>query len=99
MRMSSLVRLSAVAAAAASLVMLPTAAFAGEVTGNGGETGAPRHAASECAFSGLEDVVGSPLRTQTPHEVYADFLTPPRVINPAPGTPGMACNPAKVGRR
>ena len=31
------------------------AAFAGEIGGNGQGTGAPDHAASSCAFSGLED--------------------------------------------
>ena len=32
-----------------------SAAFAGEVTGDGKVTGAPAHANSECSFSGLED--------------------------------------------
>ena len=32
-----------------------SAAFAGEITGNGKVTGAPGHANSECSFSGLED--------------------------------------------
>jgi len=87
----------AVSVATTSMLMLPAAASAGEVTGNGKATGMAGHATSICGFSGREDVIGSPLRTQTPHEVYADFLNPPAVINPAPGTPGTACNPAKGG--
>ncbi len=66
---------------------------AGEVTGNGDPTGMKGHAKSECGFSGLEDIAESPLRTQTPHEVWFDAQV--GVINPAPGTPGTACNPAK----
>jgi hypothetical protein len=74
-------------------------AFAGEVTGNGKGTGMAEHANSECGFSGREDenAAGSPLRTQTPHEVWlnpAFFPVPPGglVVNPDPGTPGQACN-------
>jgi hypothetical protein len=76
-----------------------SSAFAGEVTGNGKETGMRDHANSECGFSGQEDETadGSPLRTQTPHEVWLNpefFPVPPGglVVNPAPGTPGEACN-------
>jgi hypothetical protein len=79
--------------AAASIMLLPTGAVAGEVTGNGGTTGMRGHAASECGFSGLEDAAGSPLRTQTPHAVW--FGPRVGVVNPDPGTPGTACNPAK----
>lgn len=74
-------------------------AFAGEVTGNGKQTGMADHANSECGFSGQEDetAAGSPLRTQTPHEVWlnpAIFGGPPGgvVVNPEPGSPGQACN-------
>lgn len=66
----------------------PAVASAGEITGNGKPTGMRDHARSECGFSGLEDVEGSPLRTQTPHEVWVGS-----VLNPPPGTPGVACNP------
>jgi hypothetical protein len=84
-------------AAAASLMLLPTAASAGEVTGNGKDTGMEGHAASVCAFSGQEDSAESPLRTQTPHEVYFDIGPGPAfVLNPPPGSPGTACNPAKA---
>ena len=77
------------------------AALAGEVTGNGKPLwiavtengGHVLHGKSECAFSGREDVPGSPLLTQTPHAVW--FGPAVGVVNPAPGTPGTACNPTK----
>jgi hypothetical protein len=78
---------------AASILALPTAASAGEVTGTGEPTGMRGHAKSECGFSGLEDAAGSPLRTQTPHKVWFGG----QIVYPAPGTPGTACNPAKSG--
>ena len=91
-------RIAAVAACAAAVMgVSASAALAGEVTGNGKETGMRGHAQSECGFSGREDEAGSPLRTQTPHEVWLDpaFFPPPNgVVNPPPGTPGYACNPA-----
>ncbi len=74
-------------------------AMAGEVTGKGKPTAMSANANSECGFSGREDenAAGSPLRTQTPHEVWLNpefFPVPPGglVVNPAPGTPGQACN-------
>ena len=75
-------------------------AFAGEVTGNGkplwiavtGDGGHVLNGNSDCAFSGREDLAGSPLRTQTPHEVWLGPII--GVVNPAPGTPGTACNPS-----
>jgi hypothetical protein len=77
------------------------AAYAGEVTGNGKplwiavtqEGDHVLHGKSPCAFSGREDLAGSPLRTQTPHEVWLGPI-PDLVVNPAPGTPGTACNPS-----
>ena len=80
---------------AASILALPTAASAGEVTGTGAPTGMRGHANSECGFSGLEDAAGSPLRTQTPHKVWLGPQV--GIVTPAPGTPGTACNPAKSG--
>ena len=83
-----------IAAAAAGMAlgsMAPTAAMAGEVTGTGEVTGMVGNAASECGYSGLEDLSGSPLRTQTPHAVF--FGT---IVYPVPGTPGAACNPTTV---
>lgn len=66
-----------------------SAALAGEVIGppgnptsgsSGVATGAPAHANSICAFSGLNDFVNGQTtrRTQTPHDG-------------PPGTPGQAC--------
>jgi hypothetical protein len=66
-------RMAVVAVCAAALMGVgASAAFAGEVTGNGKETGMRGHAKSECGFSGREDEAGSPLRTQTPHEVWLE---------------------------
>jgi hypothetical protein len=76
------------------------AALAGEVTGNGKglwiavteEGDHILHGKSACAFSGREDLAGSPLRTQTPHAVWLGGNV---IFNPPPGTPGTACNPTK----
>jgi len=46
----------AIAAAALLATMTAGSALAGEVTGIGGETAAPEHANSICAFSGQEDL-------------------------------------------
>lgn len=76
------------------------AASAGEITGNGKATGMAGHAKSECGFSGQEDNPDSPLRTQTPHEVWFDLTPDPDthfVANPPPGSPAQpgGCNPNK----
>jgi len=81
-----------------------SAAFAGEITGNGkwiaGSDAAPLNGKSECAYSGRNDnsVLGNPLpdsdgftRTQSWGQV---------VRNAGPnaglwGVPGTACNPTK----
>lgn len=87
------IRLFALAVCTAAVVGAGgNAAFAGEVGGNGQYTPIHSHiAASECSFSGQEDIPESPLRTQTPHEVW---LGPEvGVVNPPPGTPGTACQP------
>ena len=93
--------LAAVICAAAVAGAGANAAYAGEVTGNGKplwiavteEGDHVLHGKSPCAFSGREDLAGSPLRTQTPHEVWLGPI-PDLVLNPAPGTPGTACNPS-----
>jgi hypothetical protein len=92
MKVSYLVAASVVAASA---LAFPTAASAGEITGNGDPTGMRGHARSVCGFSGLEDAKGSPLHTQTPHEVWLGPTV--GVVNPPPGTPGTSCNPNKGG--
>ena len=84
--------ITAAALAALAVAAVPSTAFAGEITGNGKPTAMAGHAASECGYSGREDLgSASPLRTQTPHEVF--FGT---VLYPPPGTPGTACNPTKA---
>jgi hypothetical protein len=93
-------RLLVVAVGCAAVVGVGAgSAFAGEVTGKNKplwiatteDGGHVLHGNSPCAFSGQEDLDASPLRTQTPHEVW---LGPEiGVVNPAPGTPGTACNP------
>jgi hypothetical protein len=71
-------------------------AFAGEITGNGRFTPVHSHiAASECSFSGREDIPESPLHTQTSHEVWLGPVE--GVANPPPGTPDTACRPGGGG--
>jgi hypothetical protein len=65
-------------------------AFAGEITGNGKETGMRAHANSECGFSGLDDpdddgFVHTQSWGQLPKEVRD-------AITAAGGNPGVACN-------
>ena len=87
--------LFAIPVLAAGMLLVPTGAYAGEITGNGKDTGMREHAKSACGFSGLEDDEGSPLRTQTPHAVWLGPQGPPPdgVAYPPPGTPGKECNP------
>ncbi len=54
----------------------PSAAFAGEVTGNGKPTGAPENSNSICSYSGQNDRVAGEGPTDT------------RVPTPAEGPPG-----------
>ena len=90
-------RRSMVALLAALLVMAmslgATAALAGEVNGNGDETGAPSHANSICAFSGQNDdpdgddpANGPPGRTQSFGQDVRNGY-----INPHDFNPGDAC--------
>lgn len=77
-----------------------SSAFAGEITGNGKPTGMLGNAKSACAFSGQEDNPDSPLRTQTPAEVWFDLDPDPAnhfVLNPPPGAPAQPgnCNPTR----
>ena len=64
-------------------------AFAGEVTGKGSPTGAPEHANSACAFSGLNDMdpnLGQTAsRVQTPADAWRYYGLP----KGAPGTLGL----------
>ena len=72
---------------AALLAFGSTSAFAGEVTGNGGDTQGPAHANSICVFSGLnDDPAEEPGRTQNYGQVVrAGF----KAFAPSPGD---ACN-------
>ena len=53
--------IATVFAVAALASLSASAAFAGEITGNGKPTGAPDHANSICVFSGQNDDPGAPL--------------------------------------
>ena len=70
-----------------------SAAFAGEVTGNGKDTGAVEHANSICVFSGKNDNPDRPLTGFDPGGVSQSYgqenrlgLQDPRMFNP-----GDAC--------
>jgi hypothetical protein len=84
--------LAAAFCAAAIAGASASAAFAGEVTGNGKDTAAPEHAGSICAFSGQND---------NPDEAGPDGgrtqsfgqLVKKDVIDPRQFNPGDACNP------
>jgi len=95
-------RLVVMVVSAALLVgVAASAAFAGEVTGNGKRTGAYFNSNSECAFSGLEDgEEGTPAGPGNPPQNWGqipkadrDFLTSIGV------NPGVACNGHLSGRK
>jgi hypothetical protein len=89
-------RLAAAVCAVALTGLGAAPAFGGEITGNGKFTPVHSHlAASICSFSGREDIPESPLRTQTPHEVWIDAEV--GVVNPPPGAPGTDCRPGGGG--
>ena len=81
-------RLLATGLGSAALIALgSTAAFAGEVTGNGKDTQGPAHAKSICAFSGLnDDPAEEPGRTQNYGQVVR---AGEKASEPSPG---QACN-------
>jgi hypothetical protein len=81
---------------------MSSSAFAGEVTGRYGRTGAPAHANSICSYSGLEDgttLVGFDPITHLPIFVTDTPTGPGIVQNPHqdagiphdPGIPGTSC--------
>ncbi len=74
-----------------------SAAFAGEITGNGKPTGAPAHANSFCAFSGQNDMNPDEgqvdRRTQTPKMVLPELL-----VTGSPGRPSRTAAGAEATR-
>ena len=74
-----------------------SAAFAGEVTGSGKVTGAPAHANSICAFSGLEDgSEGTPGGPGAPPQNWGHIPKEVRGFLASIGeSPGDACNGSK----
>lgn len=73
-----------------------SAAFAGEITGNGKPTGAPNHANSICVYSGKNDDPGAPLDGSGPNGpggVSQSYGQENRLglIDPHDFNPGDAC--------
>ena len=93
----------AVAAALVVLSLSASAAFAGEITGNGkslkveggGKWGTGLHGRSFCAFSGQEDLQFPPFSDPTAGHAQSWGQIPNfvRAEMPAAFHPGMACNP------
>jgi hypothetical protein len=80
------------AVSAAALGSLSGSAFAGEVTGNGKSTPIRAGvAASECAFSGLDDP-DPDVFTHT--QSFGQLVS---MFGPMGGVPGFACNPTRAG--
>jgi hypothetical protein len=78
------------AAAVAALTGAP--AFAGEITGTGESTPIRSGvAASECAFSGLDDP-DADVFTHT--QSFGQLVS---MFGPMGGVPGVACNPVRSG--
>jgi hypothetical protein len=88
--MRRMLLVSVAGAAAATLSGAP--AFAGEITGNGKSTPIRSGvAASECAFSGLDDPDPDPF---THTQSFGQLV---RMFGPMGGVPGEACNPTRSG--
>ena len=89
-RRKSLLAVACYAAAVTGLSAGP--ALAGEITGNGKSTPIRSGvAASECAFSGLDD----PDADEFTHTQSFGQLV--RMFGPMGGVPGFACNPTRSG--
>ena len=85
-------KLLVAAVCAAAFGGLNASAFAGEVTGTGESTPIRSGvAASECAFSGLNDD-----QDPTP-AISQSFGQIVKVAGPLGGEPGFACNPTRAG--
>jgi hypothetical protein len=76
----------------------PTA-FAGEITGNGkwiaGDSDAPLHGVSECAYSGREDDPDDPLFRGDIAQSWGQILKAVRDALPPFLHPGTSCNPQR----
>jgi hypothetical protein len=92
-------------ACAASALYAAAPAFAGEVTGNGKDTQGPAHAASLCAFSGLNDNPVNPPPMDFPGKIqnfahFVFFLEDMLGIKihplDAPNHPSIGCNPNRA---
>jgi hypothetical protein len=84
--------LASAVCAAAVAAFSSASAFAGEITGTGESTPIRSGvAASECAFSGLDDPDADVfIHTQSFGQLVSMF-------GPMGGVPGVACNPARSG--
>ncbi len=91
-------RLSLVACATSILFLGATAAFAGEITGNGKSLKNPDgtlNGKSACAFSGREDNPGDPLFRGEIAQSWGQITKAVRDTLPAFLHPGVACNPQR----
>ena len=75
-------------AATCAVVLSAAGAFAGEVKGSGGQTGAPAHANSNCAYSGLNDFDPEEGQNVSHVQTAADSW---KIYGFPKGTPGQAC--------
>ena len=90
--------LGLVATAASILCLGASAAFAGEITGNGKSLKNPDgtlNGKSACAFSGREDAPGDPLFRGEIAQSWGQILKATRDTLPAFLHPGVACNPQR----
>ena len=90
--------LGLVATAASILCLGATAAFAGEITGNGKSLKNPDgtlNGKSACAFSGREDIPGDPLFRGEIAQSWGQITKAVRDTLPAFLHPGVACNPKR----
>ena len=91
-------RLCLVACTTSILCLGATAAFAGEITGNGKSLKNPDgtlNGKSACAFSGREDNPGDPLFRGEIAQSWGQITKAVRDTLPAFLHPGVACNPQR----
>jgi hypothetical protein len=77
----------------AAVAVVPSAAFAGEVTGNGKDTQGPAHARSICVFSGKNDSPTDPFPEGGVSQSYGQLVS--KGLKGELPSPGVACNPTK----